>query len=360
MNSKHELVRYLLERGLLSHGAVVDGDVTVIERMRRHTNFTILRRNAPGLFIKQTRPDQLNAAQTLQKEAAFYGLIAGDPAFAEVHALMPRFHAYDAEAQLLVVELLGSEDVSEHHTRSHSFPADLAEKIGTALARYQTASQRELASRPAGVMFPRTPPWILSFHTYPANVQISGANSQFLTILRDSSEFVEALDRLRASWREESLIHGDMKFENCMVTADGIRIVDWELADIGDPLWDAGSIVQAYLNWWINGTTIVPGAPLALSPGGSAYPLDTIAPAIRAFWTAYSGAMRFPAEELDAKLERTIACAGARLLQTVYEASAYAQALSPQAILQVQASMNLLRRSRDVASELIGTAVTHG
>src|SRR6185503_11808927 len=138
MNAKHELVRYLLERGLLSHAAVVDGDVVVVERARRHTNYTVMRQRGPGLFIKQMRPDQAQSAQTLQKEAAFYGIIAGDPALADVDALMPKFHAYDPESHFLVVELLaGAEDANEHHARLGQFPVETARRIGSAIARYQ-------------------------------------------------------------------------------------------------------------------------------------------------------------------------------------------------------------------------------
>jgi len=360
MNAKHELVRYLLERGLLPHAAVVDGDVTVVERARRHTNYTVLRQHGPGLFIKQMRSDQAGSAQTLQKEAAFYGLIAGDPALAGVNTLMPKFHAYDPESHLLIVELLaGAEDANEHHARLQSFPVEVARDIGSALARYQSASRSDLALRPAGVMFPRTPPWILSFHTYPENAMqgMSGANGQFVSMLRGSSEFVQALDSLRATWRYDTLIHGDMKFENCMITTEGVRIVDWELADVGDPLWDAGSIIQAYLTWWIGGMQIAPGAPLMLSSMTSMYPLDSIRPALQAFWSTYESEMGFAPHELDQKLDRAIACAGARLLQTIYEASAYSQSLAPHAMLEVQAAMNMLRQPRAAAMELIGTQV---
>lgn len=361
MNAKHELVRYLLERGLLPHAAVVDGDVTVVERARRHTNYTVLRQRGPGLFVKQMRPDQSGSAQTLQKEAAFYGVIGGDPALSDVHALMPRFHAYDPEAHFLIVELLaGAEDVNEHHARLGTFPVETARRMAAALATVHTASRRELASRPTSVMFPRSPAWILSFHTFPDTAMqgMSGANGQFINLLRGSTEFVQALDRLRATWRYETLIHADMKFENCMLAADGARIVDWELADIGDPLWDAGSIIQAYLTWWINGTQIAPGAPLMLSATSSMFPLESIRPAIQAFWNEYAAKMGFQPHELDEKLERTIACAGARLLQTVYESSAYSQSLAPHAMLEVQASMNMLRQPRVAAAELIGMQVT--
>ena len=360
MNSKHELVRYLLERGLLPHAAVVDGDVIVVERVRRHRNYAVLRQRGPGLFIKQMRPDQEGSAQTLQKEAAFYGMIAGDPELAAIDALLPRFQAYDPEAHFLIVELLaGAEDVNEHHTRLRSFPVETAQRMAAALAAFHTASRRELASRPTGAMFSRTTAWILSFltlnDTYLRN--LSAANGQFVSILRSSPDFTQALDRLRASWSRETLIHADMKFENCMLAPGALRIVDWELADIGDPLWDAGSILQAYLAQWIFGMQIAPGAPLSLATS-SMYPLDSIRPAMQAFWNEYAMRMEFAPQELEEKLERAVAYAGARLLQTVFEMSALSQSLAPHAMLEVQASMNLLRQPRAAAAELIGLEAT--
>ena len=72
-------------------------------------------------------------------------------------------------------------------------------------------------------------------------------------------EFHAALDELRGEWRQDALIHGDMKWDNCVMprhddparAAEGLKIVDWELADIGDGCWDVGAVFQAYLAHWI-------------------------------------------------------------------------------------------------------------
>lgn len=340
--TKNELVHYLLGRGLLDHHAVVAGDVMVVEGARRHHNYSVLRRRGPGLFVKKMQPDQPYSAQTLQKEAACYAMMEDDPALGPIHALMPRFRAYDPERHILVLDLIGGgENLTELHRRLGAFPVDVARRIGALLARYHEVSARELLPRVNAAMFPGQPPWILSFHLAPreAMQQLSAANARFMAMLQSYAEFGRALDRLRGSWRRNALVHGDMKFDNIVVRDDSMHVVDWELADVGDAAWDVASILQAYLTWWIATLQRTPSA----APGDAAqYPLESIQPAMRAFWDAYVSARGTGAREAASELERAASYAGARMLQTVYESLAFAQSLTQRAVWQVQACMNIL------------------
>lgn len=357
--NKNDLIHYLLERGLLDHCAVVDGDVTVFEGARRHHNFSVIRRQGTGLFVKQMQPDQAFSAQTLQKEAACYVMMENDPALAEIHALMPRFRAYDPDRHLLVLELIGGgENLTELHHRVNSFPEDIARCVGSLLASYHKASMRDLLPRANTAIFQGQPPWILSLHLMPrGSIQnLSAANGQFMTILQSYPDFGQALDRVRAGWRRDVLIHGDMKFDNVVVRAAQTReqtmhVVDWELADVGDSAWDVASILQAYLTWWIASLQRVP----AKEPNDAAqYPLETIQPAIHAFWDTYASSRRLGARDADAELVRAVSYAGARMLQTVYESMAWAPSLTQHAVWQVQACINILKEPHAAATDLLG------
>jgi tRNA A-37 threonylcarbamoyl transferase component Bud32 len=353
--TKNDLVHYLLERGLLDYRAVVDGDVMVVEGARRHHNYSVIRRNGPGLFVKQMQPDQAFSAQTLQKEAACYALMESDPALAPIAAIMPRFRAYDPDRHLLVMELIGDgENLTEVHRRENKFPVDVARRVGIMLAGYHDVSARELLPRANAMLFPGQPPWILSFHLMPrGSVQnLSAANGQFMDILQRYPDFGQSLDRIRANWRRDVLIHGDMKFDNLVVhNGEGtMHVVDWELADVGDSAWDVASILQAYLTWWIG--TINP-AEQDKERDAAMYPLESIQPAIRAFWDAYAGARRLSGRAADEELVRAVSYAGARMLQTVYESMAWAQALTPNAIWQVQACVNILKEPRAATADLM-------
>ena len=359
--NKNDLVHYLLERGLLDRRAVVDGDVTVVEGRRRHHNYSLLRRDGGGLFIKQMQPDQAYSAQTLQKEAACYVMMESDPALAEIHALMPRFRSYDPDRHILVVDLIANgENLTEHHRRRNEFPLEVARRVGELLARYHDVSARELLPRANSAIFTGQPPWILSFHLVPrGSVQgLSAANGQFMTILQSYPDFGQALDRVRAGWRRDALMHGDMKFDNVVMHRDGavMHVVDWELADVGDSAWDVASILQAYLTWWIATLQHVPDR----ARDAAQYPLETIQPAILAFWDAYASARGLGPSEAEQELERAVSYAGARMLQTVYESLAFSQTLTQHAVWQVQACMNILQQPAAAATDLLGfPAVAH-
>jgi tRNA A-37 threonylcarbamoyl transferase component Bud32 len=357
--NKNDLVHYLLERGLLDPGAVVDGDVMVVEGARRHHNYSVIRRQGTGLFIKQMQPDQAMSAQTLQKEAACYVMMESDPALAEIHALMPRFRAYDPDRHLLVLELIGDgENLTEFHRRVNAFPEDIAQRVGELLARYHEASGRDLLPRANSAIFQGQPPWILSFHLMPRGSMqnLSAANGQFMAILQSYPDFGQALDRIRAGWRRDALIHGDMKFDNVVVRGaqtgeQTLHVVDWELADVGDSAWDVASILQAYLTWWI---ATLPSVPASGPNDAAKYPLETIQPAIQAFWGAYAAFRRLSPRAADAELERAVGYAGARMLQTVYESMAWASTLTQHAVWQVQACINILKEPRAAATDLLG------
>ena len=349
--NKNDLVHYLLERGLLDRRAVVDGDVMVVDGVRRHHNYSVIRRNGPGLFVKQMQPDQAMSAQTLQKEAACYVMMESDPALEPIHKLMPRFRAYDPDRGILVVDLIANgANLTELHRNANAFPTDVARRVGGLLARYHDVSARELLPRANAAIFQGMPPWILSFHLMPRGSMqnLSAANGQFMTILQSYPDFGQALDRLRAAWRRNALIHGDMKFDNVVVCADDdtMHVVDWELADAGDSAWDVASILQAYLSWWI--------ATLDPNRGSAMYPLETIQPAMHAFWDAYTSARGISARDAAPELERAVAYAGARMLQTVYESLAFAQSIHQHAVWQVQACMNILNQPAAAATDLLG------
>jgi tRNA A-37 threonylcarbamoyl transferase component Bud32 len=360
--TKNDLVHYLLERGLLDYQAVVDGDVMVVEGARRHHNYSVLRRQGTGLFVKQMQPDQAFSAQTLQKEAACYVMMESDPALAEIHALMPCFRAYDPDRHLLVVELIGGgENLTELHRRVNGFPEDIARGVGELLARYHQASMRDLLPRANTAIFQGQPPWILSFHLMPQGSMqnLSAANGQFMGILQSYPDFGQALDRIRAGWRRDALIHGDMKFDNVVVRGGEtgeptLHVVDWELADVGDSAWDVASILQAYLTWWIASLAHVPAQAPNAPNDAAQYPLETIQPAIRAFWDAYVSARGMSAQDADRELERAVSYAGARMLQTVYESMAWAPTLTQHAVWQVQACINILKEPRAAATDLLG------
>ncbi|HET6232252.1 MAG TPA: phosphotransferase [Longimicrobiaceae bacterium] len=360
--SKHNLVHFLMEHGLVTPAAVVDGGYAVHDLTRRNRNFRVTLGDGTGLFVKQAQDWTPYSAETIRREAACYRLARTEPAYAALGGLLPRDRLWDETAQVLVLELLpGRENLSEYHHRHGRFPLEMATRLGTMLGTYHREAGRGAA---AGIdsIFPRQPPWILSVHFHNPSLfgPVSAGIRQMLGILESHPDFGRALDAIRTGWRHEALVHGDMKWENCIVlppsTDDGLpdlRIVDWELADVGDPCWDVGSLFQAYLCAWILSMPM-DGAAAETLIARAHLPVERMQPAMRTFWQAYvrtRGAGRTEAEELMA---RSIRYAAARMIQTAWEWTSGHERMSPQMAAVLQVSLNVLARPDDAVVHLLG------
>src|SRR5262245_15910474 len=62
---------FLLERGLIEPGAVVDGDLTVTSVPRRNRNFLVRSAGGSGYLIKQPGDPVAGGAETVRREAEF-------------------------------------------------------------------------------------------------------------------------------------------------------------------------------------------------------------------------------------------------------------------------------------------------
>lgn len=358
------LVHYLLARRLVTPASIVDGDFMVAEVGRRNRNYKVIRQENPGLFIKQIKTHDQQAMMTLHREAACYRLAGSDEKYAPLAELMPRFVDYDAARHLLTVELLPQgENLTEYHRRMNAFPEAVGRMLGRGLGAYHSEVGRMFTDEPDLAIFPRQVPWVLSLHqSSDAMLQsLSAGNTQLVGILRQQPAFQQQLDALREDWRFDSLLHGDMKWDNCIVfhkdedTLD-FRIVDWELADFGDASWDVGAVFQAYLAFWILSMPIMPGTAPAQYIDQAAYPLEAMQPAIRAFWQEYVAVRGLAADDEAARqlLERCMRHCAARMVQTVFEYMYASPQLSGNAVMLLQVSLNILQSPREAIAELLG------
>jgi hypothetical protein len=360
------LVRYLLDVGAIDCAAVVDGDLLVSDSTRRHSNHKVrLGAGAgAGYFVKQARIDQTMSASTLNREAVCYWLAARDARFAALAALMPRCLHYDPRQQILVLELLPeSENLAELHGRLGHLPVETAHALGDALGKAHASVGDPGTQEPLTNSFPRTPPWVLGIHAIAARQfdRLSAANAHLLSIVHQYPGFSAALDDLRAQWRPGTVIHGDMKWDNCLrmsaAAGDGpssLRVVDWELADVGDPLWDAAGIVHSFLCAWL--LSMPPNETTRADQlvATARHPIHGMRPALHAYWRSYAQARDLDRAAASSALVRCIQFAAARMIQSAYESLSYAQAVSAPTLRLLQVSLNILTRPREALRDLLG------
>lgn len=353
---------YLSERGLVPFESVVEGDFVIADQSSRNRNLKILRERSPAFFIKQVTSQQPHYIKTLRREAACYRMAWEDPRFGALADLMPKLQSWDEASLILVIELLPhAETLWEHHLRLEGFPTETArmqgQKLGIYHARFPSGQLVQ-----GGDAFERQVPWILSIHeTNPQYLQqMSRSNNQLVAILHQYPQLGEALTALKESWTKRVLIHGDIKWENLVLTRRDpsdppqLKIVDWEMADVGDDCWDAGAVFQAYLSFWIFNLPLQSGVALDQAIARSRFKSEEMQPAMAAFWKAYSGCRGLSAESDRILLQRSVQCAAARMIQTAYEGIQRSPDITPHALCQLQMSMNMLQDPAVAVREMIG------
>src|ERR1700677_4072955 len=156
MLDQSEAIAYLLHRGLIEAGSVVDSSIVVREVSSRNCNFAVDVGNAPSYLLKQGFGPAGTA--TVAHEAAIYEKLS--VAGGAMEPYLPRFHGYDSDGRVLILELVrGARDLGTYHRRRRRFPATLASAVGDALGRLQGGGLPE-----AGAVFSGEPPWVLSIH----------------------------------------------------------------------------------------------------------------------------------------------------------------------------------------------------
>jgi aminoglycoside phosphotransferase (APT) family kinase protein len=362
--TSENVVHYLLERGFVTRDSVVNGGVEISEIPRRNRNFRITQRGGQGYFLKQVRQWDPETVRTLRTEAECYKLAAGEGAFAAIAEIVPRFRLYDQRRSVLITELLdGAETITEHHFKSDKFPIDVAEQLGRAFGAYhRRATGHATEHPPAGFdgVFLRRPPWIFSVHEMPshATASLSGGIHQMLAMIRQFPQFRAALENLRSNWRLEALMHGDIKWENCVLCPGpngplSLKIVDWELADWGDSCWDLAGIVSAYLSFWVQSLPTNTADTEAMV-AQARYPVERMQPAIQSFWRTYASCRGVSPDSAHGLLRRTVLYTGARMIQTAFETLQMSPSANSSTVCLLQLSMNVMENPEDATRELLG------
>ena len=352
------LAHYLIDRGLLSPADIVAGPLTVLDASRRNRNFKVVKAGGEGLFVKQMRDLQADAMATLRREAACYAFAKQDAA---LERLMPRLLDYDPGRHVLVTALApDAESLAEHHQRLGVFPADLGTRLGEAIGLYHLHAGHLVDGEATRDLFARQTPVVLTLGR-GGHAMLGGfgpIGQALSTTLRQHPQFEQLLDALGEEWRQDCLIHGDMKWDNILVfpasaAHPDFRIVDWEMADVGDAAWDVGAVLQSFLTAWILSMPHAGGLAPEQYVTLAGQPIEALRPVMRAFWRAYAAVRGYSAAEAPVRLERCLRFAAARMVWAAVEHRLYASQLDAAITALLQVSLNILQDPRRAVAELI-------
>src|SRR5581483_3612599 len=192
-------------------------------------------------FVKQAHRWNYQGRASIEREARLYR-------FAQTHACpAPGCYHWDPVNSILILESIGGD--SALCNRGDTFSTELARHAGKVVGGFHRAMQHEetRAAFPAEVSF-----FTLHDGDDEADDDFSGGQRELIRAVRRHADFSRALNALRAEWRRDTVIHGDLKLEHCFLSADGarLRLIDWEFIGEGDSCWDAGGMLQSWCLFW--------------------------------------------------------------------------------------------------------------
>ena len=103
---------YLLACGLISPRSIVEGDLVVRDFSGRNRTFSAECMDADSYLLKQNNGVSMT---TVAHEAEVYRSLSTNPA---ISPFMPRFHGYDPDARVLIVEFFRDGEDPEFRMRS--------------------------------------------------------------------------------------------------------------------------------------------------------------------------------------------------------------------------------------------------
>jgi hypothetical protein len=360
-----DIANYLLARALIPEASIVAGDLALVDASRRNSNVRVLSDAGPSYFLKQetiARGARAGSLGSVGYEARVYGLLqrlSGGEVFCR-H--LPRCYGFDERQQLLILEDVNdSINLADHHWRRGRFSSLIARRLGRAVALLHGLSEFDRPAVEAALGIPAGPPWVFRLPEPDQWLYLNSSASslEFLKVLQKDPALCSAVDSLGRQWQALALIHGDLRWANCLLPWASarrarIRIVDWELARLGDPCWDIASVFSEYLSLWLSSIPISREAPPDRLLPFARFSLDRMHPAIRSFWAAYVEHRGIGWRDRNDWLLRSTSYAGVRLVQTAFERLQTSEAITDNAICALQLCANILSRPAEAAVGLLG------
>jgi hypothetical protein len=362
MMTSEQVVSYLQKEALIDSRTVVMGGLSIIDSSRRNLNLQVRSSDGPSYLFKQGLGPGRRA--TIAHEAKVYALFSGRLPEWDFTAFVPRFYQYNQAVNALVLELVrDAHTLREHHIERRRFSTRLAALLGKALAGLHRLDVAAKTGAHCWEGFNGLIPWILSVHRPGLNLfhDFSQASIEVIKIVQAHEGFCQQLDTLRSTWCVETFIHNDLKWDNCLVhagegskRATQMKIIDWELANFGDPAWDVGSALAEYLGFWLLSIPITGETPPEQWIALAQFPLEDMQPAMRAFWTSYARHSQSGEVAASRLLYKAMQFSAARLIQIAMEQTQMTAQLTGNTLAILQVSYNILTAPQQAIVHLLG------
>jgi len=352
--SPETIYQYLHKRQIIDEDAVVKGNFMVHPVNTRNNIMKIVLNVDNSLFVKQTKSDIVSDG-LFQREIQANYFIKNNKEFASIATCVPLLLDHDDENNVIITELLyDAKNLYEHYMLTKNFDLNLAREQASILYKCHTIPEKETDIS----MFPKLLPWVLQLDKHEAHQFFTNnpASLEIIKLIKDNQLLLSELVKLANSWQYTHLIHGDIKWINFLATANengfAQKLIDWELADIGDPLWDVAGIMQSYITTWLLGFDNNKPHSQELPEYMKFYDIKNMQPSAQAFLYQYANLHNYSETESSAFFIRVIQFTAARIIQTSVEGITYNTKIEANNMRCIQLAFNVLKDPRHALAEL--------
>lgn len=354
--TKRNIHSYLIDKNFLDPARIIAGDYLLTQSQSRNAIFRVSLGESSGLFVKQLISMDPQNCYLMQKDATAQYLIQHTDLYKKAQAYIPEYLGYDLENHVLISEYFPkAQNLLEHILEKKSLSTKYGEKLAALFSSYHHKIDDKVDTNRSLQFFTQQIPWIMNL---PDTFGQKGAQVHTIisTILNDTV-LVNSLEQLRADWKIESLIHGDVKLTNFIITKENdkenLKVIDWEIADLGDPLWDIAGLIQSYITTWAFSVPN-PANGFIDSVDLNTISCDSLKEVLSDFWQHYVRLCKINKSNAPVAFLKTMKYVAARLLQSAFESNQFTPLMTPNAVRLIQLSQNIFKDPRELGYQLTG------
>jgi hypothetical protein len=167
---------------------------------------------------------------------------------------------------------------------------------------------------------------------------LSPAAKEIIQLIQQNTAFAQNYQGIQSLWKSSTVIHNDIKLDNFLVLApSNIYIIDWEIANNGDPLWDVALLFASILQLWLEHREV----------SNQMDSLSKFSPFCTSFWNSYA---THPEDQTIRK--KVMQFTAIALLKFLIESADNQQSPSRIHLLHLQVAQNILEHPIKAANDL--------
>ncbi len=310
------IAHYLLGKGFLDPEKVLSGDFKVLFSQSRNTIFRIDTGEPTGLFVKQlVQSDQYNN-YLMQKDSTVHFLIHNHIEYLETAKHVPQYYGYDPDGQVMsLAYYVDAKNLHEILHEQKELPKKYIQQSAEILASFHNVSIEQVIDNSSARFLPQQLPWAFRWDD-----RYASDKHAYTLFLKEQFELNQQIEEAKAEWKYSSLTHGDIKWVNFVVdkVSSDLKLIDWEIADFGDPFWDIAGMFQSFITHWIL-TFDEHSSTHQRIKNLEFFSFEDALSGMRTFWNSYQAKSKVVQENPEASKLKAIKYTALRMIQTAYE-----------------------------------------